>query len=46
VPLAQHERLLKASLEKIVQEEETIAGIRNGDNTVDRLGLPAAEIIS
>jgi len=46
VPLAQHERLLKASLEKIAQEEDTIAGIRNGDNTVDRLGLPAAEIIT
>lgn len=45
VPLTQHERLLKASLEKIAQEEETIAGIRNGDNTVDRLGLPPAEII-
>lgn len=45
VPLTQHERLLKASLEKIAQEEETIAGIRNGDNTVKRLGLPPAEII-
>jgi len=46
VPLTSQERLLKASLAKIAQEEETIAGIRNGDNTVDRLGLPPAEIIT
>lgn len=46
VPLASHERLLKASQDKIAQEAKTIAGIKKGDRTVDRLGLPEPEIIS
>lgn len=46
VPLASQERLLKASQKKLADEESTIAGIKKGDRTVDRLGLPEPEIIS
>lgn len=45
VPLAQHEKLLAASQKKLADEADIIRGIKNGDRTVDRLGLPEAEVI-
>ncbi len=46
VPLAWQEKMLKASHDKLAAEEATLEGLRNGDSTVDRLGIPEPEIIS
>lgn len=46
VPLAWQEKMLKASHEKLAQEEATMEGLRNGESTIVRLGISEPEVIS